>query len=311
MKSELPGKMLEGLRQFIATRFGRSLAVALLSFVALFIFMDFVVMPIYTRHGTARLVPNLTLMATQFAKQAADSAGFVLVVTHGKVSSRVREGWILEQHPAAGSLAKPGRKIRVVPALPAASDVAPDLASLDLRDAQLRCKNIGLVSGPTDVRYRFSSRVPKGSVIEQDPKSGQPVKPGAVVKLVVSMGPEPAHFYVPLLLDQSLHDARSALREAGLTLGNIERRETDEYPAGTVISQSIPAGDVVEPGALVDVAVAVQPRSGSDGMSEEAPLPAPQIERNSDRDDLRFQDSLRREQERQRRDSIRKARSRY
>jgi serine/threonine-protein kinase len=249
-------------------------------------------------------------MPAQSAAQAADSAGFVLVMSNGKVSSRVREGWILEQHPAAGSRAKPGRKIRVVPALPAAPDVAPELLDLDLRDAQLRCKNIGLVSGPTDVRYRFSSRVPKGSVIEQDPKSGQPVKPSTVVKLIVSMGPEPAHFYVPSLLDQSLHDARSALREAGMTLGNIERRETDEYPAGTVISQSIPAGEPVEPGAQVDVAVAVPARPGSDGMSEEAPVPTPEIERNTGRDDLRIQDSLRREQERQQRDSVRRARRR-
>lgn len=309
MKAESPAKILESLRRFLTTRFGRALAISGLSLLAVFIFMDYVVMPIYTRHGTARLVPNLTLMPIQFAQQAADSAGFMVVVAHGKVSSRVREGLVLEQHPAAGSLAKPGRKIRVVPALPVASDVAPDLAGLDLRDAQLRCKNIGLVSGPTDVRYRFSSRVPKGSVIEQDPKAGKPVKPGTVVKVDVSMGPEPAHFYVPLLMDQSLHDARTALREAGLILGNIERRETSEYPAGTVISQSLPAGDMVEPGAQVDVVVAVQSRSGSAEMNEEAP--APQIEKDSGRDDLRLQDSLRRAQEKQRHDSLRRARRRY
>ncbi len=231
-----------------------------LSLICLFLLFDFVVMQIYTRQGSQRFVPNLIQLSEQQARAAADSAGFELLVSNGKVSTRVPEGTILEQHPFAGTLAKPGRKIRVIPALSAAPDVAPDLVGLDLRDAQLRCKNVGLVCGPTEVRYRFSSRTLKGTVIEQDPAVGKPVKPGSAVKVVVSMGPEPAHFYVPTLVDQTLHDVRTLLREAGLKLGKIDRRETDEYPAGTVIEQSIPAGEDVSSGAAIDVVVAVKPR---------------------------------------------------
>ncbi len=311
MNYEIPRKIADRVRQFTASPVGRPLTITFLSLLALLIFMDSVVMPIYTRHGTARLVPNLTSMPVQSAKQAADSAGFVLVLTHGKVSARVREGWILEQHPTAGSLAKPGRKIRVVPALPAAADVAPDLAGLDVRDAQLRCKNIGLISGPTDIRYRFSSRMLKGSVIEQDPKAGKPLKSGTVIKLVVSLGPEPAHFYVPSVLDQTVQDARATLRDAGLSLGNIERRETDEYTPGTVIGQSIPAGESAEPGTIVDVVVAVQLRSGSDGMSEEAPPPPAQVAPPPPRKDIYLDDSQRLEKEKALHDSLRHARRRY
>src|SRR5512139_3327122 len=123
MKSSVMQNVFDALRRFVATRHGRIISITLLSLVGLFIFFDYVVMPLYTRQGTERLVPNLTAIPAQQATQAADSAGFKLVVAPGKVSSRIPEGWILEQHPSAGTLAKPGRKIRVVPALTGAPDV--------------------------------------------------------------------------------------------------------------------------------------------------------------------------------------------
>jgi serine/threonine-protein kinase len=252
---------LERVQRFLQSRRGKIISATFLALIGLFILFDFMIMPIYTRQGTQRLVPDLVRSSAARAQIAADSAGFVLVVAQGKVSNRVPAGTILEQHPTPGTLAKPGRKIRVIPALPAAPDVAPDLTGLDVRDAQLRCKNVGLVCGITEVRYRFSSRVAKGGVIEQDPPAGKPVRQGSSVKLVVSMGPEPAHYFVPTLVDQSLHDVRSVLREAGLRLGKIERRETAEYPAGTIIGQSVRAGEQVESGTVVDVVVAVAPQT--------------------------------------------------
>ena len=264
-------QIVVSFREILLSRRGKVVSATVLALIGLFILVDHGIMPFYTRQGTERLVPDLVRLSAARARMVADSAGFEVVVTHGKVSNRVPEGTILEQHPFAGTLAKPGRKIRVIPALPAAPDVAPDLVGLDLRDAQLRCKNVGLVCGPTEVRYRFSSRILKGGVIEQDPTAGKPVKPGAAIKLVVSMGPEPAHFFVPTLVDKSLHDARAAVREAGLKLGHIERRETSEVSAGTIIEQSIPAGAEVESGTVIDVVVAVAEKPSENETPERRP----------------------------------------
>ena len=271
MTSERLRQIVESLKRFLISRRGKFVSATVLALIGLFILFDYVIMPIYTRQGTERLVPDLVRLPAAKARSAADSAGFELVVMPGKVSSRVPQGAILEQHPFPGTLAKPGRKIRVIPALPATPDVAPDLVGLDLRDAQLRCKNVGLVCGPTEVRYRFSSRVAKDEIVEQEPAAGKPVKPGSAIKLVVSMGPEPAHFYVPTLVDQSLHDARALLREAGLKLGHIERRETTEFPAGTVIEQSIHAGEEVESATVVDVVVAVAEKAPEQAEPERQP----------------------------------------
>ena len=167
------------------------------------------------------------------------------------------EGTILEQRPAAGALAKPGRKIHVVPAAAAAPDVTPDVIGLELRDAQLRCKNAGQVSTGAEVSYRFSSSMPKGRVVAQSPAAGKPAEPGGVVKLTVSLGPEPEAFFVPVLIDHTLNEATVILREAGLRLGKIVRKETSLYDTNTVIGQSIKSGEEVERDTPVDLVVAV------------------------------------------------------
>lgn len=248
------------VRRSIQSRRGKIISATFLALILLFILFDQAIMPMYTRQGEQRFVPDLVRLSAVSAKAAADSAGFELVVAPGKVSNRVPPGTILEQHPSPGTLAKPGRKIRAIPALLAAPDVAPDLTGLDLRDAQLRCRNVGLVCGPTEVRYRFSNRTPKNAVIEQEPAPGKPLRQSSAVKLVISMGPEPAHYYVPTLVDQSLHDARAVLRESGLKLGTIERRQTNDFPAGTIIEQSVRAGEEVESGTVINVVVAVSER---------------------------------------------------
>jgi serine/threonine-protein kinase len=243
-------------------------AVALALFFVWFLF-DRIMMPLYTRQGSEREVPLLTGLALKQAQVRTDSAGFVLVVEPAKVSGSQPEGVVLEQRPLAGALAKPGRKLRVIPAAAPEPNTAPDVIGLDVRDAQLRCRNAGLISTESDLRYRYSERTPKGVVVSQEPVPGEQVKPGSAVKLTVSMGPQPAHFYVPYLMEKSLHEARSLLREAGLRLGKIGRKETDLYASGTVIAQSIRSGEEVEGGAAVDVVVAVP--KGTTDESEVSP----------------------------------------
>ena len=234
-----------------------------LAFVFVWFLFDRFFMPLYTRQGSEREIPKLAGLMLDQAKARADSSGFSLLIEPAKASAGLPEGTVLEQRPPGGALAKPGRKIRVVPAAAPQPNTAPDVIGLDVRDAQLRCRNSGLISADSDVRYRFSERTPKGVVVAQEPAAGEKVKPGSAVKLTVSMGAQPAHFYVPYLMEKSLHEARSLLRESGLRLGKIVRKETDLYISGTVIAQSIRSGEEVENGAAIDVVVAV-PKSATE-----------------------------------------------
>jgi eukaryotic-like serine/threonine-protein kinase len=223
--------------------------------------VDFIIMPLYTRQGQEVAVPSLVGLNLLQAKTRADSSGFELVEEPAKIGGGVPEGTVLEQHPSAGALAKPGRKVRVIPAVKAAPNATPDVVGLELRDAQLRSKNVGLVCGDSDVRYRFSDRAMKGVVMAQDPTAGTAIEPGEIIKLTVSLGPQPAHLYVPYLMEKQLSEARTILRDAGLRLGKIVRKETDLYPNGTVIAQSVKSGEEVERETAIDIVVAVPKKS--------------------------------------------------
>ncbi|MDD5087528.1 MAG: PASTA domain-containing protein [bacterium] len=229
----------------------------------IFFVFDRIALPLYTRQGTEKAIPDLVGLSVEDAARRADSANFVLIMGVPKPGGDVSEGTVLEQRPFAGSLAKPGRKIHVIPALAAQRDLAPDLVGLDVRDAQVRCRNANLLCTDADLSYRFSSTIPKNVVIAQRPLAGEVVESSAVVKLIVSLGTEPDHFFVPYLMERPLHEARVILRESGLRLGRIVRKETDHYPTGTVIAQSVKSGQEVTPETAVDIVVAVPSRTTS------------------------------------------------
>lgn len=266
MPPKPPGKLWSNRRLQFAV--GVLAALLLLYFLT-----DKIIMPLYTRQGSERPVPKLLGLTAQQARDIAQSVGFNVEEEPAKVGSVTDSGTVIEQHPFAGSMAKPGRKIRIVQALAPAKGAVPDVTGLDLRDAQLRVRNVGLLSSDSDVRYRFSEKVPKGMVVFQEPAAAKTASPGAVVKLTISMGPQPEHFYVPYLMAKPLADARAMLRESGLKMGKIGRRETDQYPTGTVVAQSIPSGQEVERDAAVDLVVAVRPGTAAppDSQSQAKP----------------------------------------
>ncbi|HEY3296145.1 MAG TPA: PASTA domain-containing protein [bacterium] len=244
------------------------------AFLLLYFLTDKIFMPLYTRQGSERPVPKLLGLTAGQARGVAQSVGFTIVEEPAKAGTGADPGTIIEQHPFAGAMAKPGRKIHIVPALEAMRGEVPDVVGLDLRDAQLRVRNVGLISGDTDVRYKFTDKTPKGTVVSQDPTPGKTAEPGTVVKITISMGPQPEHFFVPYMMEKPLADARTMLREAGLKMGKITRKETDQYASGTVIAQSLHSGDEVGRDTPVDIVVAVKPGTGPAPAASEAP-PAP------------------------------------
>ena len=243
--------------QLMASRVFQGSLLALTVLVMLILLMDLVVMPAYTRHGSEREIPDLAGLQVNVAEATAKQQGFQIVVDPAKISDYVEPDVIIEQRPLAKAHSKPGRKIHIVPAKVVGPESAPYLLGLELRDAQVRCTNVDLVCGSTEITYQFSSTTEKGLVLDQEPDEGEPVEPGGIMRLVVSLGPEPNRILVPSLVEKSLHDARQALLETGLALGQVTRKETDVYTAGTVIAQSIRTGVEVSRGYSVDLVVAI------------------------------------------------------
>jgi len=112
--------------------------------------------------------------------------------------------------------------------------------------------------------YAFSTDIPEGEVISQDPPQGETVQPNGTVTLVFSQGIE--MISVPDVTNQTLEDARDILSEQNIQIGDIEFIES-EMPEGYVVLQD-PEADTMLPideqinltvSKIIDLSIAVVP----------------------------------------------------
>jgi len=132
--------------------------------------------------------------------------------------------------------------------------VVPDVSGRDLATAITTLKESGL-----DIkveRQEHHPSVPEGSVIQQNPLPGTTVKKGRNVSVVVSQGSEEVN--VPALTGDVIRRVQVALKQAGLTLGDVARAYS-ESPAEVVLAQDPPAQAAAQKGGKVDLLVSSGP----------------------------------------------------
>lgn len=93
----------------------------------------------------------------------------------------------------------------------------------------------------------------KGTVLHQKPPAGEKAVAGAAVDLIMAVPPKvPA----PRLVGLTVTDATALATAAGMTVGpDMPRLESPE-PAGVVLIQDPPAGELVRPGIAISIVVA-------------------------------------------------------
>jgi len=102
-----------------------------------------------------------------------------------------------------------------------------------------------------------SEEVESGRIIAQSPEGGTSAPEGSSVTLRVSRGLEDNKVKVPNLLGKEEDEAMALLIEAGLALGNVERVESEQYPADQICYQSYSVDAYVEKGTMIDIRVSV------------------------------------------------------
>lgn len=177
--------------------------------------------------ASTTLVPGITDTEPEPQKR---SAGRYVLITLGVVlvlALAGLAGWALFQ-PSA-------EQVRV-----------PNLFGLALADADRALAERDLVIGETTERADPDAEA--GTVVEQNPTSGELVDPESAVDVVVSTGA--ATTLVPQVVGLSVADARPVLTDAGLQIGEVREQPSDE-PEGTVLEVNPPEGSEVEVGSAV------------------------------------------------------------
>ncbi len=123
------------------------------------------------------------------------------------------------------------------------------------RTATNRLQDLGFVVIPVTEEAPSDDFEP-GEVFAQDPAGGTEVPEGSEV--TISIAAEAQTVTVPDVVGQTADVASQALADAGLVF-KIEREPSDEVVEDNVISQSIAAGSVANPGAEVVLVVSSGP----------------------------------------------------
>ncbi|MGB8021464.1 MAG: Stk1 family PASTA domain-containing Ser/Thr kinase [Candidatus Nanopelagicales bacterium] len=129
-----------------------------------------------------------------------------------------------------------------------ASIAVPTLTGMTVDEARARLEAEGLKLG--DETYR-SSDSPENTITAQSPTAGERLREGGSVDVEVSAGKEQVQ--VPDLIDfRSIDDVRTALTEAGLTLGKVIEEDSEE-PEETVLKQDPGANEMADAGSAVSI----------------------------------------------------------
>ncbi len=137
----------------------------------------------------------------------------------------------------------------------------PNLVGMKIEEARAAAEkaNVRLME-----HEEFNEEKDPGVIYRADWEPGRPIRPGRSVNVWISKGSRMV--WVPRVLQIPGQEAETKLKEAGLTLGAVDRRYDEKVPYDYVIVQNPRAGKRVRRGEPVNLVV-------SDGVKPQDDLP--------------------------------------
>ena len=132
--------------------------------------------------------------------------------------------------------------------------ILPNVVGKSFEDASAILQKAGFPAQQGESRFHKS--IPANVVIQEDPPAGSRQKRGTTVVLALSAGQKTAE--VPVTTNMSQQQARIAVENTGLTLGNVTEQLSDA-PRGLVIASSPVAGTQVQLPGSVDIVISKGP----------------------------------------------------
>ncbi len=236
-----------------------TIAIAVCSAVAIIAIVIFLIV-MMGGSGDVRQIQIPGLVGQYFDK-LPEYDGVVIVQQIPEYSSEYAKGQIIRQDPEGGSFKPAGTVVFVVVSLgeePPESSMA-DLVGMDADRAEeyLVGRKLNLYIVRQEVHH---DTVEAGKVIRTVPSEGEPLKEGDPVQLWISLGPKKMTAMMPSrpCVGMTMEAVERMLNANGFT--NLEWIETySDKPVGTVLSQSVEPGEVVETSTLILLEYSIGP----------------------------------------------------
>lgn len=227
-------------------------------------------------------VPDLTGLTEQQARVSVEEFGWDTAIDLQRSDDEPRPGHVIRTVPGPGERLSRGEPFLIVVSEGPEFRTLPILTGLGESDAVVALDDLDLIAV---VEEAFDEEAPVGSVVRwtvpSDPTlgAGGQVLPDTEVVLIISLGPAPRT--IPDLFGTPETAAIEQLRSLGLEVQMLDPVFDDTAPAGTIATQSPAAGDQVERGSVVQIAVSRGPDlvvfpdlSGTDFAEAQARLAA-------------------------------------
>lgn len=213
-------KRMDFLKFLITKLFFKNLLLAV-SIALIGMLIALVWLKIYTHHGQAISVPNLTGLTLNEVGDVVSSRRLNYEIIDSIFATDMPRGTVVKQNPKPGSRVKVKRKIFVTMNAVNPEKVAvPNLVSLSDRQAMLALQNAGLTLGEISYRPDFAvnsvlQQKLNGSVI----KEGTRIEKGTAIDLVLGMGLSNETTTVPDLTGLDLARAKASISGKFLNFG--------------------------------------------------------------------------------------------
>ena len=161
-----------------------------------------------------------------------------------------KKGRVISTQPGENTQLEKGRTVVLVVSQGPEKVSVPDVVGDDEDDARSTLSDAGLKA---DVTEEESEDEDPGTVLRQDPGSGQQVDKGSTVTLVVAKAPPEVE--VPDVVDQERDDAEQALKDAGFEVRVREETVDTIDQDGIVIGQDPAGGEQLRKGSRVTIVV--------------------------------------------------------
>ncbi|MCI3931845.1 Stk1 family PASTA domain-containing Ser/Thr kinase [Streptomyces sp. AN091965] len=193
-------------------------------------------------------VPSVLGLDEDEATEKLEGDDYQLKVETKQRISTETEGKVLEQDPVTGTEVQKGSTITLYIAKEQQKPTVPDVSGQTWEAAKKQIEDSGLTATRTDVE---SDSVEEGKVIQTTPTAGTKVDPNSTVTVqVAKKKAEEEDVQVPTVTGQKLSDARDAIEDADLTVGNIQGPQDDD---ALVVLVTPTPGTKVKPGTAVNL----------------------------------------------------------
>ena len=178
--------------------------------IGIYLVVDAMIMPSYTRHDASTTVPNVEGRPLEEADSLLRSLDLQVEQETGRYNPNVGQNIVVDQTPLPSSDVKPGRRVYLTVNAGEVPKVrTPDLTGMSIRGAKNRITSAGLRVGtvskdPTPSPYA-------NTITRQNPEPGDSLQEGRAVRLWYSTGLGEEEVEVPNVVGYTVRAARDSL----------------------------------------------------------------------------------------------------